>query len=150
MTDILFYHLQRQPLEKVLPQLLEKTLDRGWKAVIQASSAERASALDLQLWTYADESFLPHALESDADPETDAIVITASDANKNGASVRFLVDSAPFPQDVAGYQRIVVMFDGNDDEAMAAARVQFKTAREQGHAVTYWQQDETGRWEKKA
>ena len=61
MTEVLFYHLQNMSLESVLPPLLEKSLERGWRVVVQSTSQERTEALDAHLWTYRDNSFLPHA-----------------------------------------------------------------------------------------
>ena len=150
MTEVLFYHLQRQPLEAVLPTLVQRSLDHGWHVVIQAASPERLAALDDRLWTFSDESFLPHAPDSEADGLGEAVVLTLSDGNSNGALIRFLVDGAPLPADMTAYERLVVLFDGKDDDALAPARAQGSAARAEGHAATYWQQDEAGRWEKKA
>jgi DNA polymerase III subunit chi len=149
MTDILFYQLDRQPLDRVLPGLLERTIERGWRAVVQAGTEERLEALDAQLWTYADESFLPHGTVRDGSPEQQPIFLTVSDSNPNRASVRFLVDGADCAE-LAPYDRVVYLFDGRDDDARARARQQWKTAKSAGFAVTYWQQNEAGRWEKKA
>ena len=151
MTEILFYHLQRQPLESVLPQLLERSLGRGWRCVVQAGSPERAAALDDHLWTYADESFLPHGLASAGDASDEPVVLTTeSGVNPNGATVRFLVDGASLPADIGSYERLILMFDGNDDEALGKAREAWKAIRAGGFTATYWQQDDAGRWEKKA
>jgi DNA polymerase-3 subunit chi len=147
MTEILFYHLQRQPLEAVLPGLLEKTLERGWRAVVQAGSAERVAALDAHLWTYRDEAFLPHAAEGNGADQP--IYLTDGDANPNGASVRFLVDGAPLGE-ADGYERIIVIFDGNDPAALESARAAWKSVEQKGHTATYWQQGDSGRWEKKS
>jgi DNA polymerase III subunit chi len=149
MTEVLFYQLERQPLDRVLPGLLEKTLERGWRAVVQAGSEERLDALDALLWTYADDSFLPHGTIRDGSPEQQPVFLTTSDTNPNGAAVRFLVDGADCG-DFAGYDRVVYLFDGRDDDARATAREQWKTAKAGGAAITYWQQNERGRWEKKA
>ncbi len=147
MAEVLFYHLQRQPLETVLPGLLEKTLARGWTAVVQAGSAERVAALDAQLWTYSDESFLPHAAEGDGLGQP--IYLTDKEENPNGAVVRFYVDGAPLGE-LSGYQRAVVIFDGNDPNAVEAARAAWRVVDRDGHNATYWQQSEGGRWEKRA
>ena len=56
MTEVLFYHLQNMSVENVLPPLLEKSLERGWRVVVQSTSEERADALDAHLWTYRDDS----------------------------------------------------------------------------------------------
>ncbi len=150
MTEILFYHLQHQPLERVLPTLVERSLERGWQAAIQAASEERLSALDDQLWTYSDESFLPHGTDRDPDPASQPVVLTLREVNPNGASIRFLVEGADLPPDAADYARICILFDGSDQDALLRAREQWKQAKDAGHAVAYWQQDETGRWNKKA
>lgn len=150
MAEILFYHLQRQNLDAVLPGLLERSLARGWRAAVQTSGPERAAALDDLLWTYSEESFLPHGLESEPSAAAEPIVLTTGEANPNGAQVRFLVDGAAIPPDAAAYQRLVLIFDGRDDEAVAAARVAWKNLRGQDHQTSYWQQSDEGRWEKKA
>lgn len=149
MTEVLFYHLQNQPLEKVLPSLLEKCLERGWRVVVETGSAERRDALDAELWTYKDDSFLPHGTRRDGDPAVQPIFLTDGDDNPNGATVRFLVDRAA-PVEPGAYARLVLMFDGNDADALADARGHWKTLKAAGHALTYWQQDEHGRWQKKA
>jgi DNA polymerase-3 subunit chi len=150
MTEMLFYHLQRQPLERVLPQLLERSFERGWRVVVQAASDERVEALDAHLWTYRDDTFLPHGTARDAEAAVHPIVLTTADHNPNGATVRFLVDGVPVPTDAASYERIVLLFDGEDEDAVAAARARWGEAKAQGFDVTYWQTDENGRWVKRA
>lgn len=149
MTDVHFYHLQYQPLEKALPLLLEKCLERGWRCVVQARSDERVEALDQQLWTWRDDAFLAHGTDREGDVAEQPILLTTSEANDNGAKVRFFVEGAS-AQNLDGYERAIHIFDGNDPESVDAAREQWKVAQAAGHSVTYWQQDETGRWQQKA
>ena len=149
MTEMLFYHLQRQPLERVLPMLLEKSLERGWRVVVQASSDERVDALDAHLWTYRDDGFLPHGTAREPEAAAQPVLLTSEDHNPNGATVRFLIDGAPVPADAASYERIVLLFDGEDEDAVAAARTRWGEAKAQGFEVTYWQPDEQGRWQRK-
>ena len=150
MTEILFYHLQRQPIERVLPAMLEKSLERGWRVILQASSDERVDALDAHLWTYRDDGFLAHGTYRENEAAMQPVLLTVHDHNPNSATVRFLIDGVGVPADAASYQRIVLMFDGEDDEAVAAARVHWTAAKVQGFEATYWQADENGRWTKKA
>ena len=149
MTEVLFYHLERQDLEQVLPMLLTKTLERGWRAVVQAGSEERVEALTVMLWTYEDDSFLPHGSAKDGFAEHQPIWLTPDDDNPNGAQVRFFVDGASL-EDVAAYERVVHLFDGRNPEAVAAARGEWTKAKARGHDVTYWQQSSEGRWVRKA
>jgi DNA polymerase III subunit chi len=150
MPEMLFYHLQRQPLEKVLPALLEKSLARGWRVVVQAASEERVEALDAHLWTYRDDAFLPHGTDRESEPALQPVLLTTRDHNPNRAEVRFLIDGVGVPADAAGYERIVLLFDGDDADAVAAARARWTEAKAQGFAATYWQVDEAGRWQRKA
>ena len=148
MTEVLFYHLTSQPLERVLPDLLEKCLERNWRAVVQVGSEERRDALDAHLWTYRDESFLPHGTIKDGRVAEQPVWLTTDGDNPNQAQVRFLADGADVA-DYSGYVRVVRLFDGNDPEAVDLARQAWRTAKAAGHDATYWQQSEQGRWEKK-
>ncbi len=147
-TEVLFYHLERQGLEKVLPSLVEKTLERGWRAVVQAGTEERLAAIDLALWTYKEESFLAHGTAKDGHAADQPVYLTTSGDTPNGAGVRFIVDGAEVSE-ISGLVRLVYLFDGNDEEAVAKARAQWTTAKASGCPVTYWQQSATGKWEKK-
>jgi DNA polymerase III subunit chi len=150
MTEVLFYHLKGQTPEQVLPTLLQKSLDRGWRVVVQASSEERVEALDAHLWTWRDDSFLPHGTWRDPEASQQPIVLTVSDHNPNGATVRFLVDGALMPVDASAYARVVLLFDGEDPDALDAARARWTEAKSAGFEVTYWQADENGRWRRQA
>jgi DNA polymerase III subunit chi len=149
MTEVLFYHLQHQPLERVLPTLLEKSLERGWRIVVQAGSDERVEALDAHLWTYRDDTFLPHGTYREGEAAAQPVLITVHDHNPNGAQVRFLVDGVPLPADAQSYERLVLLLDGTDEDAVAQARERWTSAKAAGFAVTYWQPDEQGRWQRK-
>lgn len=149
MTEVLFYHLQNRTVEDVLPGLLERSVERGWRVVVQCSE-DRVEPLDAHLWTYKDDSFLAHGTFREAQADDQPILLTPGDDNPNGANVRFLVDGAPLPEDAAPYERIVLLFDGDDPDAVATARERWAAAKSAGLDVTYWQPDENGRWQRKA
>lgn len=148
MAEILFYHLTKGSVENVLPPLLEKSLERGWRVAVQSPLEERLAALDSYLWTCSEASFLPHGLASEKHAERQPILLTGRSDNPNGAQIRFLLDAAE-PVAPESYERLVIVFDGHDEAALAAARAQWQALKAAGHAVTYWQQGERG-WEKKA
>ena len=150
MTEILFYHLQRRPNDEVLPEMIEKSLDRGWRVVVQASSEERVDALDARLWTYRDDSFLPHGTFREATAAQQPVLLTIRTDNPNAANVRFLIDGAALPEDAERYERVVVLFDGDDEDAVADARQGWQAAKARGLTTTYWQADENGRWQRRA
>lgn len=147
MTEILFYHLERASLDGVLPGLLEKTLQRGWRAVVRAGSRERVEVLDGHLWTYRDETFLPHAAGGDGARQP--VWLTDGDDVPNDPQILFLVDGAEAALEaIDPLERCVMIFDGNDEDARARARSFWKAAAGAGHDATYWRQSPEGRWEK--
>ncbi len=150
MTETLFYHLERRSLDDVLPGIIEKTLERGWRAVIRADSSERADAIDNLLWTYNDQTFLPHAQSGDGDARRQPVLITVEDENPNAANVLFCVGgAAPASWEALNdLTRIVLMFDGRDETALARARAAWKDAKAAGHEVTYWKESASGKFEK--
>ena len=146
MTEVWFYHLEQTPLERALPELLEKTLARGWRALVRTGDLARLAPLDETLWTYRDESFLPHGRADGPDPERQPVLLTANEENLNGAQALFLIDGAePGPLD--GYARCVLMFDGRDEGELASARRRWAAFRRDGLALSYWKQ-EPGGWKK--
>lgn len=149
MTEALFYHLTEATLEEALPPLLEKSLERGWRAIVQVGSEERRDALDLHLWTYREDSFLAHGLEHEPHAQHQPVLLTCGVTNPNGANIRFLVDGAG-PPDLSSYARAVFMFDGHDDAQLQQARQHWQAVKAAGHEATYWQQNADGRWQKMA
>ena len=150
MTETLFYHLERRSLEEVLPGLVEKSLSRGWRAAIKTDSSERSDALDTLLWTYDDQSFLPHAQQGDGDAAGQPVLISVEEGNPNSAQIFFYVGGA-LPADwgtLGDLARVVLLFDGRDSNALAGARTAWKAALAAGHDVTYWKESPSGKFEK--
>ncbi len=147
--EVWFYHLERSALDQVLPELLEKTLSRGWRALVRTSARERVEHLDGWLWAYREDSFLPHGPDDEPMAEHQPILLTTGEGNANAAQALFLIDGAE-PGDISDYTRCVLLFDGRDDAALMAARARWSTFKAAGHPVSYWQQGEARGWEKKA
>ena len=148
MTQIGFYHLLHTPLEAALPRLLSKALDQGMRALVMAASPERVKTLDGALWTYDPNSFLPHGTARDGRPEEQPVYLTSQEENPNGASLLVLTDGVEHGS-VGAFERCLDMFDGNDAQAVAAARDRWKRLADAGHDLTYYQQSDYGGWEKK-
>lgn len=148
MTEIRFYQLRLQSLERVLPKLLEKILGSDARAVVLAGSEERVEALNTALWTYDPASFLPHGCASDGCPEEQPVWLTDRDENPNRATVLILTDGAR-SQEVERFEKCLEIFDGNNPEAVAAARARWKDYKEAGFATAYFEQGERGGWERK-
>ncbi|MDD3371742.1 MAG: DNA polymerase III subunit chi [Alphaproteobacteria bacterium] len=143
MTDIRFYHLTHTALERALPELLEKTVERGLRAVVMTGSAERAEALTQSLWTYAPDKFLPHGNAKDGNAELQPVWLTPEDERPNNAEYLFLTDGAVSSK-LNDYERVCDLFDGNDPQAVAAARQRWSAAAKEGHKLSYWQQTDKG------
>jgi DNA polymerase-3 subunit chi len=150
-TEVWFYQLQRRRLDQVLPNLVERVRQRGWRAAIQAATPERLSALDDLLWTYAEDSFLPHGSAKDGDPDLQPVWLTLGDDNANGAQARFLLEGAEAAPFVGqGYERLIVLFDGRDEDFLANARGQWRKLRQSDAILAYWAETEEGGWRKQA
>ncbi|MFZ5608700.1 MAG: DNA polymerase III subunit chi [Pseudomonadota bacterium] len=149
MSEIAFYHLERASIAQALPRLLEKVLSAGHRALVQVGSPTAAAALDSALWTYDPASFLPHGMAGQGHEAAQPIYITAGEEAPNGATVAVIVDGR-LPSDLNKMERYLYMFEGADAMALKKARAQWRTLKEAGHALTYWQQTENGGWEKKA
>lgn len=148
-TEVWFYHLERAPVERILPELLEKTLAKGWRAEVRTGSQEGLDQLNTLLWTYRPDSFLPHGTVKDGSAAEQPVLLTVDQENLNQADVLFLIDGAP-PGDVSPYKRCITIFDGRDEEALTQARAFWSQSKADGSPVTYWQQSDRGKWEKKA
>ena len=143
-----FYHLTRQPLEVALPALLEKASGAGWRIEVRGTSLERMQWLDDKLWLGADDGFLAHGVAGGSEDAQQPILLTTN--AEPGFECIMSIDGATLdPQEVSDSQRVCILFNGLDENAMQQARSQWKTLTEAGCAAQYWS-EESGRWQKKA
>ena len=147
MTDIRFYHMERQGLEQVLPALLVKALEQGKRVVVKTRDENETERLNEYLWTYNPDSFLPHGTKRDGHPAQQPVWLTSVDENPNAADVLILTQGAQSPV-VADFALCCELLDGHDQDSVTGARTRWKTYKDSGHSVTYWQQGAKG-WEKK-
>ncbi len=148
MAEIYFYHLGEEPLERILPGLVRRGLERGLRMAVQSASPERLPKISELLWSVEDVAFLPHGLGED-DPEAQPVWLCADHENLNRATYRFFIDGA-MPQNIDGLERALILFDSNSEEALASARNEWKKRKAEGHAISYWKQDENGKWKNQA
>lgn len=144
-----FYHLTRRPMEETLAMLLGKAMGAGWRVAVRGSDAARLAWLDERLWLGAEDGFLPHGLEG-GPHDADQPVLLTTGAASNGAACIMSVDGAPVSaEEVGALERVCVLFDGNDPDALNAARGQWKTLKDAGASAQYWS-EESGKWEMKS
>ena len=150
MIRVDFYHLQKAPLEHVLPKLCEKAYATGKRIKILLGNEERVEFINSLLWTYVEDSFLPHGSKKDGFVESQPIFISTSEENENQAHLLILADGATPSLDVLSqYERILNIFDGNDENALNRARAYWKEIKALNGELHYWQQNERGAFEQK-
>lgn len=151
MTRVDFYHLQQKTLDEVLPKLLQKAYSTGKRIKVKIGTEERVEFINSLLWTYNDESFLPHGSKKDGFADQQPIWLSADIENPNTALFLFLVDGAEEnAETLTQYERVFNIFDGNSAEAVQQARRLWKEYKNSGYEVYYWQQDNAGKWIQKA
>jgi DNA polymerase-3 subunit chi len=148
MSEVFFYHMTRQPLEVTLPMLLGKALGVGWKIAIQGTSADRLSWLDDKLWQ--GDGFLPHGLSGGEFDGDQPVLITGQQTYANSPDCVMSIDGADLETAaISKLKRVMILFDGNDVDAVSHARTQWKSITQANISAKYWSQ-ESGRWEMKA
>lgn len=150
MSRVDFYHLQKTSVEQSLPKLLEKAYVSGKNAVVKVGNEDRVEFINTALWTYEEQSFLPHGSKKDGHADSQPIWLTSGDDNPNNASMLFLVDGAIIDIDkISQFERVFNMFDGASIESLEQARNLWKQIKTAGHECYYWQQEDTGGWKQK-
>lgn len=154
MPEVLFYQLSGTTLDATLPDLLERSLDRGWRVVVRCGSEAGLATLDTLLWTYRDDAFLPHGTATGPTPALQPVLLTLGDdtpnGTLNGANVLMLVDGArATPAEMAAFERTCLLFDGRDDRAVETARADWRAVKAADLAAKYWVRDQ-GKWVQKA
>jgi len=143
-----FYHLEASTLEGVLPGLLEKTLEKGWRALVKMPE-DKLAELDGFLWTFRDDAFLPHGRDDEPQAELQPILLSATADSAAGFDAVFLLGGASV-KDMDGVSRAMVMINGRSQDDVMRERGRWKSLKDSGETLSYYQQDERGRWEKKA
>ncbi|MCH8953666.1 MAG: DNA polymerase III subunit chi [Proteobacteria bacterium] len=150
MGEVRFYHLTERPLEQVLPVMLARSLERGWRVLVRGTDPARIETLSARLWSHGDASFLPHGTQADGQPERQPVWLCCDTENPNDANTLFLIDNAEAElEELAAMAMVAVLFDGLDEAAVARAREQWRLVSEAGLKAVYWAQDEGGAWVKK-
>ncbi|MFT4708411.1 MAG: DNA polymerase-3 subunit chi [Ascidiaceihabitans sp.] len=145
-----FYHLTRHPVDVTLAMLLGKAGGAGWRVAVRGADLDRLRWLDEKLWAGQAADFLPHGLAGGTHDADQPILLTTLAEAANNPQCVMCVDGAEITAaEIAALDRVCVLFDGNDDEALNAARAQWKTLKDAGASAQYWSQAD-GRWEKKA
>lgn len=150
MPEVFFYHLTSSSLGQTLSQLLERTLQNNWRVQLRLGEENAVTRLDAQLWGGNSPQFLPHGVSGGPHDAHQPVLLTTTAQNNNGAKALMLVHGAKTnPDEVVQYERVSLVFNGNDEAEVQAARADWKTLTDAGVSAKYWSQA-SGRWEMKA
>ena len=148
MREVRFHHLERRRVDEALPRILERALEEGRRVLVRASSEEMAASLNQRLWTYDDASFLPHGAAGDGDPSAQPIFLTSEVENPNGATMLVRLSGVEAAQGDEAFDLALLLFDGRDESALAAARAEWRRLKDMGSAISYWRETDEGGWER--
>jgi len=143
-----FYHLESATVEGLLPGLLQKTLQRGWRALVKLPEA-KLTAMDEYLWTFQDGSFLPHGRDDEPLTDMQPVTLTSGAEKAQNHQAVFLIDGADI-SDMGGVERCMIMINGRSEEDIARERRRWKALKDTDAILSYYQQNERGGWDKKA
>ncbi len=143
-----FYHLQKNTLDEALPKLVLKAYETGLPIKIKIGNELRVDFLNTMLWTFDEESFIPHATKKDGFAEMQPVFLSSDDDVPNNAKILFLVDGADVDMTMTSeFDRILYVFDGNNEDEVKKARKMWKAFKSETAECHYWQQNESGKWE---
>ncbi len=149
MTEIRFYHLQKQSLDQALPLILEKAYSMGHKIIVKMQDEEEANRMATHLWTYRQDKFLPHGSKKDGQADLQPIWITPLEENPNAATILILTQGQT-SENIEKFDLVCEMLNGHSDDQIAAARKRWAEYQKSDYKTTYWFQNEDGGWVKKA
>lgn len=149
MTEIRFYHLQKQSLDQALPLILEKAYSMGHKIIVKMQDEEEANRMATHLWTYKQDKFLPHGTKKDGQADLQPIWITHLEENPNHATTLILTQGQT-SENIEKFDLVCEMLNGHSDDQIAAARKRWAEYQKSDYETTYWFQNEDGGWIKKA
>jgi len=149
MTEIRFYHLQKQSLDQALPLILEKAYGAKYRALVIMQDEKEAERMSSLLWSYKQSSFLPHGSKKDGKAEQHPVWISDKDENVNQSNA-LILSQGRTSEKVSDYDLVCEMLNGHSDQEVNDARSRWKQYQDAGYDITYWFQNENGGWEKKA
>ena len=131
--------------QKAVCQVIEKCYQTGQHTLVCTDSVERKEALDKALWSYGRRSFIPHGTPSDDKAQSFPVILSSTIDNINGAKI--LVLTAPELEIDNSFERVIMVFDGNDENSLQLARKRYKELKDLGNELKFYFQDKKGVWQ---
>jgi DNA polymerase-3 subunit chi len=134
MTRIDFYQLapQQHNQDRVVCQLCQKAYEGNHYTLLLTQSAEQTAHLDRQLWTYSDDSFVPHDSEESADFKTPILI---QDQPEPKGDRQLLINlSNSIPGYFAQFERIIELVTEHNKQQ---AREHYSFYKERGYPLNH-------------
>lgn len=144
-TTVQFYHLLSTSRERAVPKLMEKALSTGSKVLMLCGSDATLKTMSDALWTSNPSGFLPHGSAKEANAEQQPILLALEDSALNHADILCILDGST-PASLPDYAKVLDVFDGSDEAAVAHARQRWSAYKEKGYALQYVKQQPGGGW----
>ena len=114
-------------------RLLEKAYLRNHRVFVYCDHQEDARLLDELLWTYKEESFIPHNLQGEG-PEPPPAVQIGFGPEPRGFNDILINMARTIPPFHSRFRRIIEIV-GNQDDAKAISREHYREYRAKGFAL---------------
>lgn len=147
--EVSFYHLTQGDLDKSVAKLLEKVYEANHRSVLCVKTEDDITHFNKLLWTFSSLAFLPHGSAQDGDPTQQPVYLTTTPEAPNNATILATVNAETIV-DTGLFKRCLDIFNGHDNDAVTKARQRWTQFKDAGHTLTYWKQDEAGRWYQEA
>ncbi len=147
MTQIIFYSTAPFQVEKTLFTLLEKSLEKGNKSLLLFKDKEKCLSINEQLWTYKQNSFLPHISEDDQIYDNIDIPVYLSTKNENPFKAELLFSIDGFlPDNIDHFERVIIIIDVNDELLNEKYKNYYLDINKNFEDIVFYKSDDNGKW----
>ena len=147
MTQIIFYSTAPLQVEKTLFALLEKSLEKGNKSLLLFKDKEKCLSINEQLWTYKQNSFLPHISEDDQIYDNIDVPVYLSTKNENPFKAELLFSIDGFlPDNIDHFERVIIIIDVNDELLNEKYKKYYLDINKNFEDIVFYKSDDNGKW----
>ena len=147
MTQIIFYSTAPLQVEKTLFALLEKSIEKGNKSLLLFKDKEKCSLINEQLWTYKQNSFLPHISEDEKIYDDIDVPVYLSTKNENPFKAELLFSIDGFlPDNIDHFERVIIIIDINDELLNEKYKNYYLDINKNFEDIVFYKSDDNGKW----
>ena len=134
MTRVDFYQLdpERHHYDQVICRLCQKAYDSRQLTLLLTRDAQQSRQLDHKLWTFVDDSFVPHDVDESSDFVTPILIHDNPDPS--GERQLLINLSASVPHYFAQFERVIELVT---EENKAQAREHYSYYKDRGYPLNH-------------